>query len=466
MGGLEDFQHQITDFEIAKNRKYYGLLWEQGCGKTRTAIRLAENHFKEGRITACMVITTKGLVRNWSDIELPKHASVPYWCDVWPNRVVNHTYIDKLYYWMVNIDALLTDGYVKRIKEFMEIYPDFMTILDESTVIKSPSAKRTRRAWRVGQLSKVRLILTGLPTPHSPLDLYAQCKFLSINALGFKDFSSFKLRHAEIVTILLGNRAIPKIDGYKNLGELKEKLSKFTSIRKLQECVDLPKTQQRIFPVPLTKEQRKYYDELRQEMITVIENEVIDAKNVISMINKCLQLCSGQIKLKDGKYLELPTDRLDVLEELVEECPGQTIVWTAFVHNATAIGKRLGKQAILLPSGLRLDDRQDLLERFKSGDGKILVANPASAGHGLTLTNCSNAIHYSRSYNYEHRAQADARIYRIGQEQPCLYTDLCDPTTMEKNVIEVLLERRGMSEFMLDRNFLRQMWDVKQEEYA
>jgi SNF2 family DNA or RNA helicase len=461
---MEDFAHQTTDFEIAKNRKYYGLLWEQGCGKTRNAIKLAENHFKEGRITACMVITTKGLVRNWSDVELPKHASIPYDYDVWPNRQVTNT--KNLYYWLVNIDALLTDGYVKRIKEFMKTYPDFMTIIDESTVIKNPSAKRTRRAWRVGLLSKVRLIMTGLPTPHSPLDLYAQCKFLDINALGFKDFAAFKYRHADIVMVLLGQRAIPKIDGYKNLGELKEKLSKFTSIIRKDECLSLPPTRQRIFPVPLTKEQRKYYDELRQEMITIIDKEVIDASNVISMINKCLQLCSGQIKLKDGKYLDVPTDRLDVLEELVEECPGQTIVWTAFVHNATAIGKRFGKRAILLPSGLQLDDRQDLLARFQAGEGKILVANPASAGHGLTLVNCSNAIYYSRSYNFEHRSQADARIHRIGQTEACLYTDLCDPTTMEKNVIEVLLTRQGMSEFMLDRNFLRQMWDVKQEEYA
>lgn len=454
---LQDFAHQTEIFNIARDRKYYGLLMEQGTGKTRIAIKLFENHFKQGRVKACMVVTTKGLVRNWSDVELPLHASVPYYCQVWPNKVVSHTYKDKLYYWMVNIDAILTDGYVKRIKEFMEIYPDFMCIIDESTIIKNPSAKRTRRAWRISQLAKVRLIMTGLPTPHSPLDLYAQCRFLSPLALGFKDFKEFKYEHAEIKMRLLGQRSFPEIVGYKNLGKLKEKLSKFSSIIKKEECLTLPPTRQRVVPVPLTKEQRKYYDELRKQFLTVIQGEVIDASVVVAMINKCLQLCSGQIKLPDGRYLDVPTDRLDVLEELVEECDGQSIVWTAFVHNAVAIGKRFGNRAILLPSGLSLDDRQDLLAKFKAGEGKILVANPASAGHGLTLTNCSNAIYYSRNWNYEHRAQSEARIHRIGQTQPCLYTDLLDTKTLEKGVVDVLVGRKNMADFMLNREFLKEL---------
>jgi len=430
---------------------------EQGTGKTRIAIHLAEHHFWNKKIQACMVLTTKGLVRNWSDIELPAHHSIPYWCDVWPNKVVNHTYEGKLYWWLVNIDAILTDGYVKRIKEFMKIYPDFMVIIDESTVIKNPNAKRTRRALRVGQLSKCRLIMTGIPTPRSPLDLYSQCKFLSPQALGFPDFASFKYRHAEIVMRTMGQRVFPEITGYKNLGELKEKLGHFSSIIRKADCLDLPPQTQRIFPVPLTREQRKYYDELRNEMFTIIKGEVIDAKIVIAMINKCLQLCSGQIKLPDGRYLDVPCDRPEALRELVDEIDGQTIVWTAFVRNAEAIGKAFGKEALLLPSGLTLDKRQAILATFKSGIGKILVANPASAGHGITLTNSSNMIHYSRSFNFEHRAQADARNYRIGQDKPCLITDLCDPNTLEKRTIDILTKRQEMANFMMDGKFLRQL---------
>ena len=152
----------------------------------------------------------------------------------------------------------------------------------------------------------------------------------------------------------------------------------------------------------------------------------------------------------------------EVLQELVEECESQTIVWTAFVHNAVAIGKVFGKEALLLPSGLTLDQRQSVLGRFRSGEGRLLVANPASAGHGITLTNCSNVIHYSRSFNFEHRAQSDARVHRIGQTQSVLYTDLCDPDTMEKKVINILNARKQMSDFMLDGNFVRQLFEEKE----
>jgi SNF2 family DNA or RNA helicase len=462
---MKNFDHQTRDFERAKDLDYFGLLWEQGCGKTRTAIHLAEHHFMEGRISACLVITTKGLVRNWSDVELPAHASVDHFYDVWPNREVTQS-PTGLYYWLVNIDALRTDPFVTRFKVFMKLYPNFMVIVDESTIIKTPSAIRTRRALRIGTLAKVRLILTGLPTPKSPLDIYTQCEFLKPYVLGFTNFTQFKFRHAEIVMRTMGQRMFPEITGYKNLGELKEKLSRFTSVIRKEDCLDLPPMTQRIFPVPLTVEQRIHYDNMRKEMMTIIDREVVDAKNVVSMINKCLQLCSGQMKMMDGTYRDIPTDRLDALEELVEECQGQSIVWTAYVYNADAIGRRFGKDALLLPSGLSLDQRQAVLSTFKSGIGKILVANPASAGHGLTLTNSSNIIHYSRSFNYEHRAQSDARIHRIGQDKPCLITDLCDPKTIEMRVIKILTARKEMSEFMLDGKFLRQLFEAPQEEYA
>jgi SNF2 family DNA or RNA helicase len=112
---------------------------------------------------------------------------------------------------------------------------------------------------------------------------------------------------------------------------------------------------------------------------------------------------------------------------------------------------------MLLPSGLSLDQRQSILGRFKSGEGKLLVANPASAGHGITLTNCSNVIYYSRLFNYEHRAQSEARVHRIGQTEACLYTDLLDPDTLERKVVHILRARERMSEFMLDGKFLRQL---------
>jgi len=458
---MQDFKHQTDGFETAKDREFYGLLWEQGCGKTRTAIHLSEHHYREGRITACMVITTKGLVRNWSDIELPAHSSIPWSCAVWPNKRFPEV-PGTLLYWLVNIDALRTDPFVKRFREFVKLYPDFMAIIDESTVIKTPSAKRTRRAWRIGQLARHRLIMTGLPTPRSPLDLYAQVKFLDPDVLGFNDFNQFKLRHAETVIEMLGNgRTFPKIVSYKNLGELKEKMSHFTTIVRKADCLDLPPTRHRIVPVPLTDEQQGYYDELKEEMLTYIDKEEVEAKNVLAMINKCLQLCSGQIKLPDGRYVEVPTNRLEVLQELVDECEGQTIVWTAFVANAISIGKQFGKDALLLPSGLTLDQRQVILTKFKAGEGKLLVANPASAGHGITLTNSSNVIYYSRSFNFEHRSQSEARVHRIGQTESCLYTDLLDPDTLERRVVDILNAREKMSEFMLNKEFLRSMLEEK-----
>jgi len=467
---LQDFKHQSLIYGRAKDRPYYALFMEQGTGKTRVAIKLAENHLKEGRIQAVLVLTTKGLVRNWSDVELPAHASIPYASDVWPNKRFmgggSQGETPELNYWLVNIDAILTPSFDKKYREFLDHYPQHMAIVDESTVIKTPSAKRTRKAIELGTKARVRLIMTGLPTPHGPFDLYSQCNFLKVGVLGFTRFLAFKHRYADIVQVSYGQRSFPKIERFKNLDELKENYAKFASVIKKEDCLDLPPISWRVVPVPLTVTQRRHYDQLRKEFITVIKNEVVTAKIVIAMINKALQICSGQIKAANGTYIDIPTKRIEVLEELVEECAGQTIVWTAFVNNATAIGKVFGKEALLLPSGLTLDQRQMILGRFKAGEGKILVANPASAGHGLTLTNSSNMIHFSRSFNYEHRSQADARIHRIGQNNPCLVTDLLDPDTLEKKVVQILTMREEMAEFMMDSKFVRDLLNVKEEAMA
>jgi len=461
-GKMKDFKHQSLIFDRARDQPYYALFMEQGTGKTRVAIKLAENHFKLDRIQAVLVLTTKGLVRNWSDVELPAHSSMFYRSDVWPNKKLSYAEaLTTIPYWFVNIDAILTPGFTKMYREFIDRYPRHMAIVDESTVIKSPKAKRTRMAIEIGARARVRLIMTGLPTPHGPFDLYSQCNFLKVGLLGFTRFTAFKHHYADIVQVSYGQRSFPKIERFKNLDELKENYEKFASVIKKEDCLDLPPISWRVVPVPLTPVQRRHYDQLRKEFITVIKGEVVTAKIVIAMINKALQICSGQIKAADGTYIDIPTNRIEVLQELVEECAGQTIVWTAFVNNAVAIGKVFGSEALLLPSGLTLDQRQTILGRFKSGEGKILVANPASAGHGLTLTNSSNMIHFSRSFNYEHRAQADARIHRIGQNNPCLVTDLLDPDTLEKKVVQILTMREQMAEFMMDSKFVRDLLNVK-----
>ena len=80
---MKDYAHQTAVFERFKDKKYAALFCEMGTGKTRMAIQLANHHFTQDRVTATMVVTTRGLMGNWAYVELPKHSDVPHRTYIW-----------------------------------------------------------------------------------------------------------------------------------------------------------------------------------------------------------------------------------------------------------------------------------------------------------------------------------------------------------------------------------------------
>jgi SNF2 family DNA or RNA helicase len=159
------------------------------------------------------------------------------------------------------------------------------------------------------------------------------------------------------------------------------------------------------------------------------------------------------------KYLSLPNYRLAQTKELVEECPGKTIIWTSFVNTATDLAALLGSAAIHLPSGLVLQAREDRLEAFRKGRGGVraLIANPASAGHGIALTESSNMIYYSNSWNYEYRAQSEDRPHRIGQKEHLLITDLVTKGSVEERVVKLLREKKALADIVINSAMLKEL---------
>lgn len=457
---MKNFAHQDAVFDAAKDRPYYGLFLEQGVGKTRIAIQLVEHHYRAGNITAVVVITTKGLVGNWSLVEIPKHSTIQnsvhvYRSDKAPGAIP----FQGLTWFLVNVDGTITKRFPEAFKAFLKMHPRFALVVDESTVVKNPSAARTKRVSAISKLAKYRYALSGTPVTNSPLDLYSQCEILSPTALGFKNFYAFKARYAVTVKMAFGMRSFDKIVGYRNMPELTSEVQGFSSILKKTDCLDLPDKLYRTIPVPLTPAQVEHYEALKNEALTYISGEEITVVNTIGLINKLLQICSGQMKMADGSYVSIPTDRLGVLSDLVDECPGKTIVWCSYVGNMADIAKELEDRCIVLPSGLTLEKRHEVIETFKSSDYKALVANPASAGHGITITESSNCIYYSNSWNYENRAQSEDRIHRIGQTEHCLYTDLIAPDTLEGKVVKVLKDKKTMADsLLLSSDFLKELF--------
>ena len=448
---FKPFDHQKTGLSRFKDKAYGAIFWEPGCGKTKTMIDILEHKCMTEEIDAALVITTKGLMLNWAEVELPKHSTIQYETQVWkpdPLKITN-----VMYYFIVNIDALIGATFPDALKEFMRAYPKFALVLDESTVAKNMKAKRTKMVLRIAGRAKVRFIMSGTPVTDSPMDLYSQCEILAPRLLGYNSIYAFKADYAIIKRMKFGSRTFDVVAGYRNLDQLRESLLPFASVVKKADCLDLPPKVYRTIHVPFTTEQTEAYNDLRTKAIAWIQDHEVTALNAVGLINRLLQICAGQIKLATGNYVSIPNNRISTLTELVFEAD-KTIVWTSFVNTATDIMAALEKNAIHLYSGQGINERQTTINAFKKSKVTpfALVANPASAGHGITLTESHNVIYYSNSWSLEHRLQSEFRTDRIGQTESVLYTDLITKGTVEERVVEMLTTKRNIADTIITSN--------------
>ena len=119
----------------------------------------------------------------------------------------------------------------------------------------------------------------------------------------------------------------------------------------------------------------------------------------------------------------------------------QVLVWIAFREDARQIGMELDRRRISwrkVIGGQSEAETNNAIADFKAGNARVLIAHPASCGHGITLTNCSHAVYYSCDYSAENHLQSRDRIHRIGQDSKCSYYYLTARDTIDEQVLKVL----------------------------
>ena len=244
------YKHQLTALEKSWNRETYAYFMEMGTGKTKVLIDNAAMLYDKGKINGVLIIAPKGVVGTWYNQEIPTHL---------PNHIENVSVLwqanmtkkkreelnslfatgEELHILVMNVEALSTTKGVEFATKFLNSHNTLMAI-DESTTIKNPKAKRTKNIVTLSMLAKYRRILTGSPVTKNPLDLFSQCYFLDPFHLGHESYYSFRMRYAIMKTANISGRQIQLVHGFKNLGELSDKLKPFSYRVLKEDCLDLP----------------------------------------------------------------------------------------------------------------------------------------------------------------------------------------------------------------------------------
>jgi SNF2 family DNA or RNA helicase len=459
------YAHQMTALEKSWNKESYAYFMEMGTGKTKVLIDNLAMLYDKGKVNGALIVAPKGVVGTWYTNELPTHL---------PSHIENVTVLwqanitkkqqdsldtlfeegEGLHIIIMNVEALSTDKGMNFANKFLSCHRTIMAI-DESTTIKNPQASRTRNILTLARDAKYRRIMTGSPVTKNPLDLFSQCYFLDPFHLNHESYYSFRMRYAIMKTANIAGRKIQLVSGFKNLGELSEKLQPFSYRVLKEDCLDLP---DKIFikrEVSLTPEQKKLYTQMKEQALAILNGKVVSTQNALTQIMRLHQITCGHFTSDDGETQPIKNNRLNELMNVLEEMEGKAIIWAHYQYDIKNIVKEIekvhGPGSVVDYYGLTpKEDRQPNIKRFMDDPKcRFFVGTPATGGYGITLTSANTVIYYSNGYDLEKRLQSEDRAHRIGQKKPVTYVDINAENTVDEKIVKALRKKISIASEVL-----------------
>jgi hypothetical protein len=374
---------------------------------------------------------------------------------------------------IVNVEALSSvERAIKACEEFIDTSErGVLLAIDESTIIANGRANRSEAVEQLGLRPNIaaKRILTGLVAPNSPMNIWSQFNFLDPRIIGFRSFVNFRSRYAIQEELKIGGMSDSEarakgikrppnprpIVAYRNIEELHEKIAPY-SFRVLKEdCLDLPpKVYMPIREVPLTKEQKRIYMEMKEFATARLASETyVTATMVLTHRLRLSQILNGYVKDEEDVIREIPELRTDELMKVLQEYEGKAIIWTSHDFSVRRITDRLrqeyGPQSVAQFWGGNRSTRHLDEARFKTDPRcRFNVSTPSAGGMGNTWVVAGLAIFYDNSDSLKDRMQAEDRNHRDGLIEAAgsaTYLDLAASGTLDHRKISNLRKKLDLA---------------------
>lgn len=481
---IEPWEHQRKAIEIAKDlHPGYALFFEQGTGKTGTAINILRHKFNTRQrimrtLILCPIIATK----NWKD-EWRKHSKIdPRLITILDGSGKKRQETMKKFGWG-RLNAATPLAPVPRIfitnheslnmselhKLFMQWEPEIL-VLDESHRFKNPKARRTKAVDKLANpkdaAKPFTYLLTGTPMLNTPMDIWQQFKILDGGAALGDNFYAFQRRFfVDRNARMPRHKYFPKWevkekdkDGVDGLGEINKRIRPLSMRRKKEDCLDLPPLVYQTVRVPMTPTQRRHYEQLKKDFITYMKGDAVTAPLAVTKALRLMQISSGFANTEDGRTVALDdTPKDKALKELLEDLTpdNKVIVWAVWKENYVRIRKileGLGIGYTEIHGEIPPHKKHDNARHFGDDPScRVLLGHPGSAGIAINLVAASYSIFYSRTFSLEQSLQAEARNHRGGSEIHDKITriDLVCENSIDETVTEKLQGKIEISEKVL-----------------
>lgn len=337
----------------------------------------------------------------------------------------------------LNIDAdiyvINRENVVWLVEHCGKRWPFDMVIIDELSSFKSNKAQRFRALRKVRPLIKRIVGLTGTPAPNGLIDLWPQVYLLDRGERLGKTIRGYRERY-----FVPGRRNrttvfnwIPKPEAEK---AIYDKLSDICVSMSANDWLELPERIDNFIPVQLSPEAREQYRRLERDLLLPLAGSDVVANTAAALSIKLLQMANGAVYDENGLAKEIHNAKLEALEDILEAANGQPVlVYYSFRHDLERLQRYLKKHK---PRQLKY---QADIEDWNRGEIPVLLAHPASAGHGLNLQAGGHIIvWFGLTWSLELYQQANARLDRQGQQQGVIVHHLVAEGTVDEDVKRAL----------------------------
>jgi SNF2 family DNA or RNA helicase len=216
----------------------------------------------------------------------------------------------------------------------------------------------------------------------------------------------------------------------------------------------LPEVTYQTREIPLTPQANKYYKELKKQMLIEAAGEQISAVNAAASLSKLLQISGGAVYTDKHDVVEFDVSpRLNALMEVLDETEHKVIIFVPYRHTIEVVAAHLTKEGVsneIINGDVPARERSHIINRFQTMDSpRVLVIQPQSASHGVTLTAANTVVFWSPVMSVETYLQCIARIDRVGQVNKMTVVHL-QGSEVERKMYAMLQGKVDMHEKLVD----------------
>ena len=444
-------QHQQMGREIAKVRDRFCFFFDTRTGKTPLSLSIIHDDLQKHPDHKWLVICPLILIEN------------AWMCDA-------ATFVPGIK--VVNCHASTKAKRLKAIESDAQIYitntESFATykehfdklgihgcIVDESSDMKSYKSKQSEAIVDFAQTVKRMYLLSGTPAPNGEWEYYMQLRAIDYYCMP-AFWTHFKQYYFVDVSFTQYEQLQMRPDRREEFNEL---LRKYAVYVDKEDVLTLPGREFVECEFDMPEELKKHYRTLKDELYLELEDgKKLTAPSAAAKLNKLNQVTSGFIidtkAMKENKFYGeeqqevylLDSYRFKKLQEILAMHEhSQVLIWANYRKEFEMLSSMLGDKCKCIYGATSLNDKNVAIQAFKSGDIQYLIANPASADKGLTLTNCHICVYFSLNWSYELFKQSMDRIYGDISKQPkkCLYYIMIAKKTIDRVLYSDVLQGKG-----------------------